>query len=57
MSIEWQHLKNHPYLCEVYRAKVPGGWFVLLHTTGTVSSNTVTFYPDPDHTWDGSSMP
>jgi hypothetical protein len=37
---------------ETHRAKVPGGWLVLVvqNTTG------LTFYPDPDHRWDGSSQ-
>jgi len=36
---------------EVHRAKVPGGWLVLvLHNT-----QGLTFYPDPDHEWDGAS--
>jgi hypothetical protein len=33
----------------VARAKVPGGWLV---TCGT----GVTFYPDPKHAWDGTSL-
>jgi len=33
----------------VARAKVPGGWLV---TCG----NAVTFYPDPHHKWDGTSL-
>jgi len=31
------------------RAKVPGGWLVACGTS-------VTFYPDPGHAWDGSSL-
>lgn len=31
----------------VYRAKVPGGWLV--------DYNGLTFYPDPEHGWDGSA--
>lgn len=34
------------------RAKVPGGWLILV---GDSSSRSVTFYPDPDHEWDGST--
>ena len=39
-------------LGNVHRAKVPGGWFVL------VSDNArgLTFYPDPEHKWDGGSL-
>ena len=34
------------------RAKVPGGWFVHLYF-----QKATFFYPDPDHEWDGSSLP
>lgn len=37
---------------DVHRAKVPGGWLVLVvHNT-----SGLTFYPDPEHEWDGSSL-
>ncbi len=36
------------------RAKVPGGWLVA--TGGTTAYAGVTFYPDPEHKWDGSSL-
>lgn len=32
------------------RAKVPGGWFVRV-------SEGAFFYSDPEHIWDGSSLP
>lgn len=36
-----------------YRAKVPGGWLV-----GEPSgSHYLTFVPDPEHRWDGTSLP
>ncbi len=37
---------------DVHRAKVPGGWLVLVmhNTTG------LTFYPDPEHRWDGGGL-
>jgi len=38
----------------VYRAKVPGGWLVA---TKDSDSGGVTFLPDPNHEWDGSSLP
>jgi hypothetical protein len=35
----------------VHRAKVPGGWLVLvIHNT-----SGLTFYPDPEHKWNGGS--
>ena len=37
---------------KVHRAKVPGGWLVLvMHNT-----SGLTFYPDPKHNWDGGSL-
>lgn len=37
---------------DVHRAKVPGGWLVLaIHNTAGLS-----FYPDPEHRWDGGSL-
>lgn len=38
----------------VHRAKVPGGWFVKVKGYEEYSC---FFYPDPDHEWDGSSLP
>lgn len=35
------------------RAKVPGGWLVTCGGTDGLSG--VTFYPDPEHRWDGGS--
>jgi hypothetical protein len=46
-GLKWETLRSNP---AALRAKVPGGWLV------TVSSS-VTFYPDPDHVWDGASLP
>ena len=39
---------------KVIRAKVPGGWFVKVDRT---DAGGAFFYPDPEHTWDGSSLP
>lgn len=38
----------------VKRAKVPGGWFVRV---GGGASQAAFFYPDPNHEWDGGSLP
>jgi hypothetical protein len=37
----------------IHRAKVPGGWLVVMtgHYTG------ICFIPDPKHKWDGRSLP
>lgn len=40
-------------LGDVYRTKVPGGWFVMV----TNNARGLTFYPDPEHNWDGGSLP
>ena len=39
------------YKKPLLRAKVPGGWLVIY------SKESITFYPDPNHDWDGSSLP
>ena len=43
---------------ELYRAKVPGGWLVLwdLEPSHEAGAGGLTFYPDPDHKWDGNSL-
>ena len=39
------------------RARIPGGWLVAL-MSGTVSAQlTLCFVSDPEHRWDGSSLP
>ena len=43
----------------VYRGKVPGGWLITLFWTSGhgEGGSSVTFMPDPDHTWDGGTLP
>jgi len=36
-----------------HRAKLPGGWLIQV---GDSNSRGVTFYPDPDHAWDGKTL-
>ena len=36
-----------------YRARVAGGWLLFTYK-GALGG--VTFYPDPDHTWDGGTQ-
>lgn len=54
--IEWEKLEHKGtdrYLL-ILRTKVPGGWFVLMCVT---DGGGPIFYPDPDHKWDGNSLP
>jgi hypothetical protein len=65
--LRWQALDtNLPG--KIFRAKVPGGWFVLwvsrqgidvLHPMeeSPGEEHGLTFYPDPKHEWDGGSLP
>ncbi len=46
--LKWEACKSS--IGSVFRAKVEGGWFVNFNG-GTF------FYPDPQHIWDGSSLP
>ncbi len=65
MAIEWEYLGKaalppghfSPVQVETWRAKVPGGWLVMsLIPVGKDTLSTM-FYPDPQHEWDGSSLP
>lgn len=49
--MNWEKLKSSFRFSAIYRCKVPGGWLVMVYGSG------VTFYPDPEHKWDGSSLP
>lgn len=37
-----------------YRSMVPGGWLVFCRGS---SEGGMTFIPDPNHQWDGNSLP
>lgn len=47
--MKWEKLKGNVYGTK--RCKVPGGWLVIVYGSG------MAFYPDPEHKWDGSSLP
>ena len=43
--------------CRMRRSKVPGGWLVLfLQWSQGMQQPSLTFYPDPQHVWDGTSI-
>jgi hypothetical protein len=48
---EWVH-------ATLSRAKVPGGWLVSVFWCAIQGGGTsLMFYPDPNHEWDGNSLP
>lgn len=63
MPLIWEVLKSEtrekgmikPSAPYTLRAKVSGGWFVWTER-GKYAGGTF-FYPDPEHLWDGSSLP
>jgi len=65
-QLVWSPIKDAgaPNRLRVYRARVPGGWLVLVHHkeersqsngsgvgVGVGIGSGVTFVPDPEHTW------
>lgn len=58
-KLVWQECKTGPlgYSHSLHRAKVPGGWLVVLtpQSSGDRPAS-LTFYPDPQHVWDGTSL-
>jgi hypothetical protein len=48
----WEHIKNENGPQRSQRAKITGGWlFCVQQELGS----GVTFIPDPEHKWNGSS--
>ena len=54
--LTWERLEtNLGKLGLAMRAKIAGGWFVYFaYGNGQAG---LTFFPDPNHTWDGTSIP
>ena len=50
--LRWENLQTSSFTGD--RAKVPGGWFVRIDGPGGIG---IAFYPDPNHEWDGTSVP
>jgi hypothetical protein len=47
-------MPGHMYPERISRARVPGGWLVYTWELAN-NSPALTFVPDPDHRWNGSS--
>ncbi|MCX6586411.1 MAG: hypothetical protein NTX13_07515 [Acidobacteria bacterium] len=45
--LQWEPLSSS---IPASRAKVPGGWLI------SITNGGMTFYPDPNHSWDGASL-
>ena len=61
-QLKWEKIKNEgegigimSTLMTSRRTKVPGGWLVLCQI-GSFGAG-LTFYPDPNHQWNGNSLP
>jgi|WetSurSiteA1Bulk_404760.scaffolds.fasta_scaffold87696_1 hypothetical protein len=63
--LRWEQLealdKDLPIPCpgspsNIARSKIPGGW--LVSAAGiTTQAAAITFVPDPEHKWNGNSLP
>jgi hypothetical protein len=47
--LQWEPVNSSHF--PLLRAKVPGGWLIAAG-----SEVSLTFYPDPGHEWDGTSL-
>jgi hypothetical protein len=63
-KLSWEKLaiaepKHEFTYSTVLRAKVPGGWILtVFYTSGHQDGGVATtFVPDPEHAWDGGSLP
>ena len=60
MVLTWEEVQSRSktdkdvYPDRLSRARVPGGWLIYMWGGGRVAG--ITFYPDPQHQWDGSSL-
>ena len=52
--LRWEELKDESSKYgSIYCAKVPGGWLFRVQQS---EGDGITFYPDPNHSWDGNSL-
>ena len=60
MGLQWEFIDNKTKDTIVIqwprgkRTKIPGGWLVFMRDGDAAG---LTFYPDPEHKWDGNSLP
>jgi hypothetical protein len=54
--VHWQELASEGGLLAVRRAKVAGGWLVYV-SNGYHKHAGLAFYPDPEHRWNGGTLP
>lgn len=55
-QLYFEQLQSNVYsFQEIYRTKVPGGWLVVIKGTSGEGIG-LTFYPDANYEWDGSSI-
>jgi hypothetical protein len=52
-KLKFEKLDDDAASFAMNRAKIPGGWLLVATSN---SGGGVTFYPDPDHKWDGGSV-
>ena len=52
-KLKFETLDDDNQAMRVNRAKVPGGWLLVVLSN---SGGGLTFYPDPEHKWDGGSV-
>jgi hypothetical protein len=50
MEVKFKFEKLSAGVHSISRAKVPGGWIVM------AANASITFYPDPEHAWDGATL-
>lgn len=55
-GLNWEKIdsRGQNFSSYIERAKVPGGWLLKPRTA---DGGGMTFYPDPNHKWDGNSLP
>jgi hypothetical protein len=56
-DVTFQGLGQRTLGGNLYRAKIPGGWLVGLVPVDSQQSTSMVFIPDPNHDWDGKSLP